>query len=108
MRVGGGVLTLVVSILTASRLALGLSFLVLASVGLAQSKGQLTVGGKSVPLTNVNAYFTKKFFDETKNDTVVVLADHPLTDAQARDRSTLTRQSRAQVCIEGNGCEDYL
>ena len=59
----------------------------------AESKGTLTVAGKAIPLTNVAAYFEKGFFDETKNDTTVVFSDHPLTDAQARDRSTLSRQS---------------
>lgn len=89
--------------------ALLLSTVMVASTAYAQTKGQLTVGGKVIPLANVYAYFDKGFFDESKNDTVVVLADGPLTDALARDRSALTRLSGqgklhfVQVTISAKG-----
>ena len=80
-------------ILSASRAAFGLLFLMSLSVLSAQTKGQLTVGGKAVPLTNVYAYQTKGFFDDKKNDTVVILSDAPVTDAVARDSFDLSKQA---------------
>ena len=64
--------------------------LALASIAHAECKGQLTVGGKAISLTNAYAYLTKGFFDETKNDTVVLLTDAPVTDAVARDSFALS------------------
>jgi len=89
--------------------AVVLLLLAASSAGYGQIKGQLTVGGKVIPLTSSYAYLAKGFFDETKNDTVVVLADGPLTDALARDRSALSSQSDqgklhfVQVTIDAKG-----
>ena len=67
--------------------------MVLASVAYAECKGQLTVSGKAIPLTSAYAYLTKGFFDEAKNDTVVLLTDAPVTDAVARDTFALSRMA---------------
>jgi len=53
--------------------------------------GKLTVAGKTTKLTQVYAYATKGFFDEKKDDTVVLLTDRPVTDAQLRDGFALRR-----------------
>ena len=67
--------------------------ILLASLAHAECKGQLTVDGKAIPLTNAYAYLTKGFFDEAKNDTVVLLTDAPVTDVVARDQFALSRMA---------------
>ncbi len=47
--------------------------------------GKLTVAGQTTKLTQAYAYSTKGFFDEKKDDTVVLLTDRAITDAQLRD-----------------------
>lgn len=62
-----------------------------------QADGQLTVGGQSVKLTQVVAFHMEGFFDKAKDDTVVLLADRPVTDAQSRDDfvlSSLAKEGR--------------
>ena len=88
---------------------LGFLFVLFSAAGHAEIKGQLTVGGKAIPLTYVAAHFEKGFFDETKNDTVVIFSDRPLTDAQTRDRFALSSQAEqgklhyVQVVISAKG-----
>ena len=53
--------------------------------------GQLTVAGRAVKLTNVYAYAAEGFFDKKKDDTVVLLTDRPVTEAQVRDGFALRR-----------------
>ncbi len=67
--------------------------LLVVSSAFAQSEvtGQLRVGDQTVKLTQAYAYRTKGIFDPQKQDTVLVLTDRPLTDAQVRDRSGLSR-----------------
>jgi hypothetical protein len=62
--------------------------LAIAAGAFAQSQvsGQLTVSGQTVKLTQAYAYRTKGFFDAQKQDTVLLLTDRPLTDAQVHDR----------------------
>ena len=64
-----------------------------ASAQNAAPAGQMKVDGKAVKFTYVYAYATEGFFDKKKDDTVVLLADHALTDAQMRDESSLRRMS---------------
>ncbi len=100
---------LVVMISKYSPLVLGFMFVLFSAAGQAECKGQLTVGGKAIPLTNVSAHFEKGFFDESKNDTVVIFSDQPLTDAQTRDRFALSSQAEkgklhfVQVVISAKG-----
>ena len=47
--------------------------------------GKLTIDGTPIKLTRAYAFSTEGFFDKDKNDTVLILADRPLTDAQMRD-----------------------
>ncbi|MDQ6758547.1 MAG: hypothetical protein M3Z32_01625 [Acidobacteriota bacterium] len=72
---------------------LALAVVVLASAANAECKGQLIVAGKGIPLTNAYAYLTKGFFDETKNDTVVLLTDAAVTDAVVHDHFALSRMA---------------
>jgi hypothetical protein len=65
--------------------------LLTASAADVPTDGKLTVAGKPTKLTQVYAYATKGFFDEKKDDTVVVLADRPIADAQIRDGFALRR-----------------
>ncbi|MEP7353774.1 MAG: hypothetical protein ABI824_11125, partial [Acidobacteriota bacterium] len=53
--------------------------------------GKFTVDGKAVQLTQVYAYATEGFFDKKKDDTVVLLTDRPVTEAQMRDGFALRR-----------------
>ena len=62
-----------------------------AAVAQTVPDGKLTVAGQTTKLTQVYAYLTKGFFDEKKDDTVVLLTDHPITDAQLRDGFALRR-----------------
>lgn len=55
--------------------------------------GQMKVDGKTVQLTNVYAFATEGFFDKKKDDTVVMLTDRPLTDAQLHDEFGLRRMA---------------
>ncbi len=57
------------------------------TLSLAQSapEGKLTVDGQPVKLTHVFAYSTEGFFDKKKDDTIVILADRAIADAQLRD-----------------------
>ena len=54
--------------------------------------GQMKVDGKAVKFTHVYAFSTG-FFDKKKDDTVVILADRALTDAQMRDDFGLRRMA---------------
>lgn len=56
-------------------------------------KGQMKVDGKTIQFTNVYAFSTEGFFDKKKDDTVVMLTDRPLTDAQLRDEFGLRRMA---------------
>ncbi|MEP6536128.1 MAG: hypothetical protein ABJF23_12455 [Bryobacteraceae bacterium] len=60
-------------------------FLLTAALAQAVSDGQLTVAGQSTKLTQAYAYSTKGFFDEKKDDTVLLLTDRAITDTQLRD-----------------------
>ena len=53
--------------------------------------GKLTVSGQTTNLTQVYAYATEGFFDKEKDDTVVLLADRAVQDAQLRDGFALRR-----------------
>ena len=64
-----------------------------AAIGQKAPTGQLKVDGKTVQLTNVYAYSTEGFFDKKKDDTVVLLTDRPLTDAQIRDEFGLRKMA---------------
>jgi hypothetical protein len=59
----------------------------------AAPSGQMKVDGKTVKFTHVYAFATEGFFDKKKDDTVVILADRALTDAQMRDESGLRRMA---------------
>lgn len=71
--------------------------LILAALTIASADapptGQMKVDGKTVKLTQVYAHATVGFFDKKKDDTVVILADRPLTDAQLRDDFALRRMA---------------
>jgi hypothetical protein len=58
------------------------------------SEGSLTVDGKATRLSRAYAFSTQGFFDKSKNDTVVVLCDQPLTEAQFRDDFALRGLAR--------------
>ena len=64
-----------------------------AAVAQAPADGKLTVAGQTVKLTQAYAHLTKGFFDEKKDDIVVLLTDRALTDAQVRDGFALRRLS---------------
>ena len=63
------------------------------TVAVAQTSvdGKLTVAGQSVKLTQAYAYSAKGFFDEKKDDTVVLLTDRAITDSQIRDGFALRK-----------------
>ena len=70
-------------------------FLTLAMASAQSSAdGKFTVEGKVLKLSQVYSYSTKGFFDEKKDDTIVLLTDRPLTDAQVRDSFGLARMAR--------------
>jgi hypothetical protein len=71
-------------------LSLALTALAITSAQSAP-EGTLKVDGKTVKLIQSYAYATEGFFDKKKDDTVVILADRPLTDAQVRDGFALRR-----------------
>ena len=73
--------------------ALGSCFFVCAA-GLAapvwsenHAEGTMTVDGKAVPITSVYAHAEKGFFDEKKQDVVVLMCDVPVPEDAVRDRS---------------------
>ncbi len=72
--------------------------LILCSLAVASGQsaadGKLAVNGKPIKLTQVYAYSTKGFFDEKKDDTVVLLTDRPLTENQVRDAFGLAGMAR--------------
>jgi hypothetical protein len=74
-------------------LALILGILAFASGEGAAPESQMKVDGKTMKLTQAYAYSTEGFFDKKKNDTVVILADRALTEAQVRDGITLRRMA---------------
>ena len=80
-----------------------------AGIAQAPTDGKLTVAGQTVKLTQSYAYLTKGFFDEKKDDTVVLLTDRALTDAQIRDGFALRHLSEEgklsfiQETINGTG-----
>jgi hypothetical protein len=57
----------------------------------APAAGNLTVSGQTTKLTQAYAYSTKGFFDEKKDDTVVLLTDRALPESQLRDAFALRR-----------------
>ena len=63
------------------------------SIGGLGPAGQMRVNGTTVKFTNVYAYLTEGFFDKKKDDTVVLLSDRALTDAQMRDEFGLRRMA---------------
>ncbi|MEO8027055.1 MAG: hypothetical protein ABI823_11300 [Bryobacteraceae bacterium] len=79
---------------------IALFFAVLA-IAAAQNSvdGSLTVGGKLTKLTQAYAFAAQGFFDKDKNDTIVLLTNLPLTEAQVRDEFALRRLAR-----EGKMC----
>jgi len=74
-------------------LTLILSALTLVSAAESAPEGKLKVDGKTVTLNQAYAYSVEGFFDKKKDDTVVVLADRALTDAQLRDGFALRRMA---------------
>ena len=66
-------------------------FLLTASFAQTPPDGKLTVAGQTTKLTQAYAYSTKGFFDEKKDDTVVLLTDRAITEAQLRDGFALRR-----------------
>ena len=72
-------------------LAAALTLGTLAASAQTAPEGQLKVAGKTVKFTQVYAYAAEGFFDKATNDTIVLLTDHPLTNAQVHDRSALQR-----------------
>ena len=74
-------------------LILILGTLAATSAQTAPPAGQMKVDGKTVKFTHVYAYLTEGFFDKKKDDTVVMLADRALTDAQIRDEFGLRRMA---------------
>ena len=62
--------------------------------------GTLTVDGKPTALKQVYAWHTAGFFDKTKDDTVVLLTDGPVTAAEQRDGFALRRLAAAgKLCF---------
>ena len=55
--------------------------------------GHMKVDGKIIQFTHVYAFATEGFFDKKKDDTVVMLTDRALTDAQLRDEFGLRRMA---------------
>jgi hypothetical protein len=53
--------------------------------------GQLKVGGQTAKLTQAYAYAVKGFFDPKQDDTVVVLTDRAVPEAEIRDGFALRR-----------------
>jgi len=73
----------------------------------AKVSGELTVDGKATKLTHVYAYLTQGFFDKEKNDTVVLLTNGPLTEAQFRDEMTLRKLARdGKLCFVKESIND--
>jgi hypothetical protein len=67
-----------------------------------QVRGQLVVDGKAVELTSVYAFATKGFFDEKKQDVVVVMCDAPVPPEALRDpfaRMDLVKAGKLH-CVE--------
>jgi hypothetical protein len=73
------------------KMTIALLALMAAASAQTPTDGKLTVSGQAMKLTQVYAYATKGFFDEKKDDTVVLLTDRPVTDAQLRDGFALRR-----------------
>jgi hypothetical protein len=78
--------------------------LTLAAPVAAQNKaaGSLIVEGKTIKITQAYAFATKGFFDETKQDVVILLCDSPVRAAAVRDlfaRDDLVKIGRLH-CIE--------
>jgi hypothetical protein len=72
----------------------GISFVVVilslfAASALAENKveGELVVDGKAVKITQVYSFAEKGFFDEKKQDVVVLMCDAPVPPAAVRDQS---------------------
>jgi hypothetical protein len=76
---------------------LALVVLVVAGSAAAQNTvdGTLVVGGQTFKLTHVYAYAQKGFFDESKQDVVVVLADAAIPAATLHDRFALGDLAKA-------------
>ena len=74
-----------------------------------RAEGRLTVDGKAVDLTHVYAHAEKGFFDETKDDIVVLFCDAPVPPEAVRDvfaRRDLVKAGKLQCVqqtIDANG-----
>ena len=68
-------------------------FLTLLTASFAQTAPyrKLTVAGQTTKLTQPYAYSMKGFFDEKKDDTVVLLTGRAITDTQLRDSFALSQ-----------------
>jgi hypothetical protein len=83
-------------------LILGASFLPRRAAAEDRVQGQLVVDGKAVKLTSVYAFATKGFFDEKKQDVVVVMCDAPVPADALRDpfaRMDLVKAGKLH-CVE--------
>ncbi len=83
-------------VLAGSLLAVG------AGAAGAHVDGQLVVDGKPVRMTNVYAFAQKGFFDENKQDVVVLFCDAPVPPAAVRDplaRNELVKSGKLH-CVE--------
>ena len=71
--------------------------MVAVTVALAQSgaDGQFKVGAEAAKLTQAYAYAAEGFFDKKKDDTVLVLTDRAVPEAQIRDGFALRRLASA-------------
>jgi hypothetical protein len=83
-------------------LLLGVSLLARRAAAEDRIQGQLVVDGKAVKLTSVRAFATKGFFDEKKQDVVVVMCDAPVPADALRDpfaRMDLVKAGKLH-CVE--------
>jgi hypothetical protein len=86
----------------AAGVAAGLFFAVAAAAAKSRVEGWLVVDGKAVEMTHVYAFAQKGFFDEKKQDVVVLFCDAPVAPAQVRDpyaRMDLVKAGKLH-CVE--------
>jgi len=73
--------------------------------------GQLVVDGKSIPLTHVYAHSEKGFFDEKKDDVVVLMCDAPVPPAAVRDpfaRKDFVEAGKLHCVEQTIGADKYV